>query len=338
LLARLMGWILILAAGAGVVYATSYGFSPVSKSVEWRLFDVPPHEPLSVIADKLERMGLIRSKVCFLAAARLSGEAGHLQAGQFKLSPSMGPVDIIDKLSRGDVVTEWVVIPEGSTVQQIEEILMSHRLGKRDSFDRALDSCLKLYKKRLHLTNDKLEGYLFPDTYKVPRTMTPRDTLRMMVERFRQAVLVDLQPQIHDSQNGLSLEETITLASLVEKEAQRDDERAHIAGVLINRLRNGIKLECDATIEYALPRRKSHLSHEDVLIDSPYNTYEHRGLPPTPICNPGLASIRAALQPVSTHDLYYVAAPGGYHLFSQTLAEHDQNIKKVRAMRGSEPT
>lgn len=335
---RLFGWLVILAGCAAVVAATRYGFSPISTSgpVEWRLIDVPPHTSASDLADRLQGMGIIRSKVCFLVAARLRGESGILQPGQYKVSPSMGPVDIVEKIARGEVATEWVVFPEGATVNEIEHVLQDHSLVRRGKFDSALHQNYRYYRPLLHITGPNLEGYLFPDTYHFTKTMPELAIVRTMVERFRKVVLTDQKAQIQGSTNGLSFSRTMILASLVEKEARHDDERSHIAGVLLNRLRNGSRLDCDATIEYILPHRKAHLAHEDLEIESPYNTYLHRGLPPGPICCPGLASILAALRPAATRDLYYVAQPDGYHIFSQTLAEHDHAIQKVKQMRADE--
>lgn len=331
-LRRFVVIVVTLAACAGVVLGTMRGFSPASNHVEWRLFDVPPHTALSDIADKLQKNGIIRSRVCFLISARLSGESSHMQAGEYRLSPSMKLVDIVGTLSKGQVVTSWVIIPPGSTLLRIESILVRQGLARGNRFEAALRQEARRYHSHLGLTLPSLEGYLYPDNYKIPKDMAEPAIVRMMVERFQQAVLVDMKEEIHNSTSGLGVPEDIILASLVEKEARHDEERAHIAGVLLNRLRNGRRLECDATIEYVLPQHKSHLTHQDMLINSPYNTYKHRGLPPTAICSPGKASILGALNPVTTHDLYYVARPDGYHIFSQSLAEHDRAIAKIRQM------
>jgi len=316
--------------------ATSYGFSPASTTPSWRLVDVPPGARLTDLADRLQNQGIIRSKVCFLAAARISGESNYLQPGQYRLSPSMSPMNILDDLAKGMVATEWVVIPEGSSLRQIGLILEKHHLANQRRFDAALRHGVSVYRRPLHLTASTLEGYLFPDTYKIPRTMNEAAIVKLMVERFKQVKVERLLPTIKKKTNGLSFADTMILASLVEKEAAKNEERAHIAGVLLNRLRGGIKLQCDASIEYILPQHKAHLTHQDLAINSPYNTYEHRGLPPAPICCPGLDSIEAALRPQATHDMYYVATPDGYHLFSKTLAEHDQDIVRAEQIKADQ--
>jgi UPF0755 protein len=281
-------------------------------------------------------MGIIRSKVCFLVAARLSGESGHMQAGQYRLSPSMSPADIVARLINGQVVTEWVVVPEGSTVRRIQEILQSHDLAKGDNFVVAARQYARAHAAELGIEGSSLEGYLFPDTYKLPKTMSEAAIVHLMVGRFQDMVVNGLKLEISAGATGLNLQQTISLASLVEAEAKHDSDRAHIAGVLINRLRNAMKLECDATIEYVLPIHKAKMDRKDLTLDSEYNTYLHGGLPPTPICNPGIASIKAALDPAVTRDLYYVAGPDGYHIFSQTEAEHLRAVEKVKQMTGSE--
>ncbi len=336
-LRRFVVILVTLAACALVVLGTMRGFSPATDQVEWRLFDVPPHTSLSEIADKLQKDGIIRSRVCFLISARLSGESSHMQAGEYRLSPSMKLVDIVGTLAKGEVVTSWVIIPPGSTLMRITTILERQGLAHGNRFEAALRQEGRRYKSRLGLTLPSLEGYMYPDNYKIPKGMAESAIARMMVERFQQAVMVDLKDEVHNSTSGLGLPEDIIVASLVEKEAKHDEERAHIAGVLLNRLRNGTKLDCDATIEYILPLHKSHLTHQDMLKDSPYNTYKHRGLPPTAICSPGKESILAALKPLATHDLYYVARPDGSHIFSQSLAEHDRAIAKIRQMNEKSP-
>ncbi len=173
------------------------------------------------------------------------------------------------------------------------------------------------------LPSTGLEGYLFPDTYRVRHGAPGGEIAGQMLRRFDEVVWRGLFHE-HGTYQGRSVNDIIILASLVEAEAKRDSERAVIAGVLMNRLRLGQRLECDATIQYALGKdRKQKLLYKDLEIESEYNTYKHAGLPPGPICNPGKASIEAAMNPAAVPYLYYVARPDGSHCFSRTLAEHD---------------
>ena len=223
-----------------------------------------------------------------------------------------------------------MVIPEGFTVRQI-----AHRLAKQKLVNESAFLTLAQTQGRtFHVGNwtppdDNLEGYLVPDTYDVPKGATGRDIVQMMLDNFDKRVLVPDAAQVKQFPGGLPA--ALTLASLVEREAEVDADRPLIAAVYLNRLRLGMRLQCDATVQYALPEHKTRLLYADLRVDSPYNTYQHKGLPPTPIANPGLPSIDAALHPADVDYLYYVAGPGGRHLFSRTLAGHERNRAQLRA-------
>jgi len=180
------------------------------------------------------------------------------------------------------------------------------------------------------IPGDTLEGYLFPDTYRIESSQSERGIIAQMLRRFDRVVWQDLFDG-RPAYQGRTISDIIVLASLVEAEAKRDDERPTIAGVFVNRLARGQRLECDATVQYALgENRKPRLMHEDLLIESDYNTYLHPGLPPGPICSPGEASIRAAMSPADVPYLYYVAGPDGSHVFSRTFADHQAAIARLR--------
>ncbi|HEX3000388.1 MAG TPA: endolytic transglycosylase MltG, partial [Armatimonadota bacterium] len=251
--------------------------------------------------------------------------------GEYELSPSMTPIEILDKVARGDVKAYWVTIPEGSTNADIARIF--HRMRLIDettflSFSR-LDG-LNLGKD-YDVTRRNLEGYLFPDTYRVPKEISERQLLRQMLRNFHQQVLVGLRKEIAGRTNGLDMDQTIVLASLVEREARKPGERARIAGVLVNRLRANMRLECDATVQYALGKTKARLLYKDLAVDSPYNTYKYPGLPPGPICNPGVECIRAALHPEKNEYFFYVAdGKTGGHLFTRSYEEHLATIRRLR--------
>lgn len=321
----------LLIAVGGVAYTGIWSLMPVSREKKTVIVEVPRNWGVRRIARRLKRLGLIRSETAFLLAGRILGDWRVLKAGEYELSPSLSPVEILDKLARGDVRAYWVTIPEGSTIRDMAAILHQMRLADPNRFTTlATRGGLRLGAD-YGVRRRNLEGYLFPDTYKVPKGMTERQMLQAMVRTFQRQVLHGLRNEIESRTNGLSLDETIVLASLVEREARVPEERARIAGVLLNRLRRNMKLECDATVQYALGKTKPRLRYKDLAIDSPYNTYRHRGLPPGPICNPGLASIRAALRPEAHGYLFYVAdGQTGRHIFSRTFDEHRAAIRRVR--------
>ena len=285
-------------------------------------------ESAASVAGRLAQQGIIGSSLAFRLAARLGGRWSQVRQGTYLVRPGMSVLGILDLLASGQVEQLRLTIPEGWTVRQVSELLARHGL---EGFP-AVVGAVNRYPPGLPLPPDgRLEGYLFPDTYQVgANPEAARELADKMLQRFEQLVwrgLLGGQPP----QGGRSLHELMTLASLVEAEAKAARERPLIAGVLLNRLRRGQRLECDATVQYALGERRGRLLYSDLAVDSPYNTYQHQGLPPGPICNPGLTSIQAALHPAAVPYLYYVARPDGGHVFSRTYQEH---LAAVRAVRG----
>ena len=276
------------------------------------------------IATLLVRDGVIASPLTFEMLARLKGQQSSMHAGEFRFAPHRTQSEILRQLVAGGGQTAlWVTIPEGFTAKQIAATLEARNLGRASDFERrfARDS-LTLDGAR----TPTLEGYLFPDTYLVPTHAEPDQIIKLFTDQF--AAKLPPEAAKRAKALGLTVPQIVTLASLVEREGKADDERPLIAGVYYNRLRRGMPLEVDASIEYVLPRHKDVITYADLAIDSPYNTYKHAGLPPTPIANPGLPSLRAALFPKSTDYLYYVYMGNGHHAFSRTLAEHDANVAR----------
>jgi len=293
--------------------------------------EVKPGMSARTVAGLLAEGGLVRSRTWFLAAVRWRGDGGKFQPGRYDLSPKMTALEILDRLVSGRVASVSVTIPEGYTIRQTANRLEEHGLGLAEGLRLAAADPSQFAVDFPLPAGASLEGYLFPDTYRVPlRRGAERHLIRLMLERFDDLVwrgtLQGRRPE-----GKLDLHQTITLASLVEAEAKLDSERPVIAGVLANRLRRGMRLQCDATVQYALgDGRKPRLLHSDLLIASPYNTYLHDGLPPGPINSPGLASIEAALHPAQVPYLYYVARQDGGHEFSVTFAQHQRAIQRVR--------
>ena len=283
------------------------------------------------IGSILEQAHLIRHSLGFVLAVRIGHLNGKLRAGQYEISPAMPPSQIASIIALGLTSNDDVVIPEGFTNAQIAARLAARGMVNEQVFLSLVRDHGRSFRigKFIPVSNN-LEGYLFPDTYRILKGMTEREIVEMMLHNFDVRVLHWNQGELGRSKN---LSQVVNLASLVEREAKTDADRPMIAAALSNRLKRGMRLECDASIEYALPEHKSRLFYRDLRVESPYNTYLHSGLPPTPIANPGLPSIEAALRPANVNYLYYVARPDGSHIFSATLAEHNKAVADARALR-----
>jgi len=276
------------------------------------------------IARLLEERGVIRSAVAFDAMARLEGRRNDLKAGEFAFPPHQTAVETLREVETGgEQVAVWVTIPEGFTAKEIAQTLAERDLGETGALEAVfLHDSLTFGDAR----TPTLEGYLFPDTYLIPTVATPAEIAKIMTGQFLSELPRDASSQA--KRLGYSIPQIVTLASLVEREAKADDERALMAGVYYNRLRLGMPLEVDATIEYTFAHHKDVITYADLARDSPYNTYKHTGLPPTPIANPGRASLLAAFHPKKSQFLFYVYMGNGHHAFSRTLAEHNANVAR----------
>jgi len=306
--------------------------SPQDAGAAPKGFVVREGDSAAVVLNRLEAQGLVRHAGLLFWAGVLSGQARHLQPGTYELSAALPPREILRRLAAGDSVVARITIPEGLTVKQIAALLGEKQVTDPDEFLRLAATQGRDFTTPFPHPGASLEGYLFPDTYDFRPGADPKAVIERMLGRFTEVAWKVLQPAltVQPADAGAALHDIVTLASLVEGEAKLDDERARIAGVLSNRLRDSRPLECDATIQYALPERKAALTFDDLQVISPYNTYQHAGLPPGPINSPGLASLRAALAPESTPFQYYVARPSGAHYFSRTLAEHEQATQRAR--------
>ena len=301
-------------------------------------FYVSENTKLADLAKDLDKQGIINYGTVFKAYLAVKGDsADDVLAGEYQLNPSMDYGQIIDKLTNSSSSdTLQITIPEGYSVAQVRQLLLDNHVCTAD----ALDKVLNQYPFKHDFLQDEkpveegwLEGYLFPDTYEIYKgNGSVVDTVNKMLNNFASRY----GSEITDGANelGRSMHDIVTVASLVEREAQRDDERARIAGVIYNRLNNSSEfpyLQVDASVLYGLGRTSGKLTDEDLKSDSPYNLYTTEGLPPGPICNPGYASLYAASHPES-HDYYYYAAmPDGSHLFASSYEEHQRNIATSNA-------
>jgi UPF0755 protein len=287
--------------------------------------DIPRGTSTGGIADLLARAGVVRSRWDFLAA-RYFGRRRVLQAGEYRFQQPASPFEVYDRIGRGDVFYFELVVPEGRNMFDVAEI--AGQLGIFNAADFLAAARDPKMIRDLDPRAPTLEGYLFPDTYRVARSTTPEGICRIMTDKFREVWRGLKSPgDVHD---------TVTLASLIEKESKLAGERPRIAAVFQNRLRIGMKLDCDPTTIYAAllaDHYRGTIFRSDLNRQSPYNTYQHAGLPPGPIANPGLDSLAAVLHPADSDALYFVLKPDGSggHQFSNNIAAHEAAVAKYRA-------
>ncbi|MFA5104413.1 MAG: endolytic transglycosylase MltG [Candidatus Margulisiibacteriota bacterium] len=297
---------------------------------------IPENSTANQITDILYSKKIIASRLSFKIYINLFGISRKLQAGSYYLSPSMSNAVIAGKLAQGRVAAGdiKIIVPEGSSIYKISENIKKKRITIEDGNFEALsyngiDERLRLkYPFLSGVPVYSLEGYLFPDTYFVSSRIKMDDLLEIMLDRFTEIVL----PVYASSGTKYSLHEIITLASIVEKEAANEKERPIIASVFWNRLNNGIALRADPTVKYILENPTKRVMYNDLKTDSPYNTYLYRGLPPGPICNPGIASIYAVLHPARTKYLYFVSNGDGTHTFSENWGKHKEAADRFRKL------
>ena len=330
----------LLAFGLYIVRAATVPLDPLAGTER---FVVEPGEPATRVLDNLEAQHLIRDGGVLLWVGLLSGQVRRLQPGTYELSAALPPREILRRLAAGEVLTVTVTIPEGFTLRQIARVLEEQEITDGDALLRLALHDGSRFPTLFPHPGASLEGYLFPDTYEFAIGTRPAAVIERMLARFAEAAWPELDSHVQEFSSDAAdaaprdARAVVILASLVEGEAKLAAERARIAGVLLNRLRAGRLLECDATVQYALPERKPRLFLDDLQIDSPYNTYRYPGLPPGPINSPGLAALHAALEPEQTPYQYYVARRDGGHFFSRTLAEHEQAVRRARNEGTSQP-
>jgi len=320
--------ILVLAVCAWVAWEAWHKvFSPFQGYTGTRTVVIPVGESVSATAERLERRGVISSRTWFLVYYRLFHPKLVFKTGEYRFTSAMTMDQVMRKLHRGKVVLHKVTLTEGMTLEETA-IAAASQLGiDAKAFLQAAGDPDPI--KDLDPEATDLEGYLYPDTYHVPRTLDAPALVALMAEKFRERFNRTLEWRSHEMK--LTVRQVITLASLIEKETADRSERFLIASVFHNRLRIGMPLACDPTIIYALKRDgkwRGKLGWAELKYDSPYNTRLNRGLPPGPICSPGIASIEAALYPENTRFLYFVSKDGRTHHFSRTLREHNQAVRK----------
>ncbi len=321
---------LALVVGAAVVWMVSFLEEPYRGYAEAdRVVEIPQGANPDVIAARLVTAGVVRDRWAFKWALWQSANARRLQAGEYRFTDAMTAAQVVEKLASGDVLLERITFVEGLTIREMVPIFEAQGLGSAASFEAAANEAGLI--AELDREARDLEGYLFPDTYAVPRSVTAAQLVRVMIARFEQAFDADLRAEA--TARGMSVREVVTLASLIEEETARAEERAVVAAVYANRLKLDMGLQCDPTVIYALQqagRYDGNLRRVDLAFDSPYNTYRYPGLPPGPIAAPGRASLEAALRPAEVDYLYFVSRNDGSHVFARSLREHNRNVREYQ--------
>ena len=293
---------------------------------------VAPGSSAEAIGRQLADLGLVRHPLLFRVLVFVRGVGSVLKAGEYSLEGPLSLEQIVDILARGEVVRNEVTIPEGLNMVETSEIVATRGVSADEFLKAAHDPALI---RDLDPQASDLEGYLFPDTYDLPRTADPVPALvARMVQRFRDVIAPE---QARIAEQGRTVRQVVILASLVERETARAEERARIAAVFLNRLRRGMLLQTDPTVIYALRlagKWDGNIRRVDLQIDSPYNTYRYPGIPPGPIASPGRGALLGVVQPADVKDLYFVSRNDGTHQFSETLTQHNRAVDRYQRRRG----
>jgi len=321
--------VLVLVSGAGGAYwlyrtiKTPYkGYTDAITYVE-----IAPGTSTAAMGRLLTDAGVIQNPQLFRLAVWRRGAGRRLQAGEYRFDHEMTPGEVVDKIVRGDVWLRPVTFREGLTIRQMAAVFEEQGFGTKEEFIAAAKATTAI--RDLDPDAGDLEGYLFPDTYTLPRRTTAEQLVARMIARFEQALTAEMRQRA--AARGLTVRQLVTLASLVEKETAREDEREVVAAVYGNRIKIGMGLQCDPTVIYALERAgryTGNLTRADLQFDSPYNTYRYAGLPPGPIAAPGQASLAAAAHPADVRYLYFVSRNDGSHEFAETLDDHNRNVQR----------
>ena len=327
--------VLLSVAAAGSIGAVGYRSldRPLRLESEGYVLDIAPGRSFRAVVRELNEAHVLEWELPIRWYARLSGDASHVRAGEYLLAPGLTPRTLLDQLVAGRVLLHAVTFVEGWTFAQMLDVLAANEAVAHTLMDTSPAAIMA----RISGDERHPEGRFFPDTYRFPRGTTDLDILA----QAHGSMSAQLAAAWADRAQDLPFttpDEALVLASIIERETSLDDERARIAGVFVNRLRRGMRLQSDPTVIYGLGATfDGNLRRADLTADSPYNTYTRAGLPPTPIAMPGAASLRAAVQPQETDALYFVATGTGGHVFSATLAEHQRALARYLAtLRGSD--
>ena len=326
--------VLLILLAVGYVYIQIGPYNKNSKKDI--LVEIPNGATLTKVSSILEENKLIKNKVLFKVVSKFKEDNNGVKAGKYLLSQKYSNSEILDVLISGKTYNDGikVTIPEGSTYKEVIKYLTNKKIGKAEVYEELINNPKEFYDKYKFLDEKDittLEGFLYPDTYYFEKDMSEKDVISAMLKRFSEVYTPELKEK--QKKMGLTLQQVINMASIIEKEAVKDVDRPKIAGVFYNRLEIGMPLQSDATIQYIFDERKHIVSYSDLKIDSPYNSYLNKGLPPTPISNPGIKSIEAALEPEDNDYLYFVATVDGGNNYSKTYDEHLKYVKEYKENR-----
>jgi peptidoglycan lytic transglycosylase G len=320
--------LVVCAAGAAWFYlGIDRPFKGYAESEQF--VEIPQGVGTAAIARRLADAGVVQDANTFRLALWATGEGRRLQAGEYRFDHAMSARQVADKIARGEVFVRPITFREGLTIKQMAELYEAKGFGPAVDFVAAAKNAALV--QAIDPAAKDLEGYLFPDTYALPRHATADQLVARMVASFTRALTPDLIEQA--AAGGRDIRQLVTLASIVEKETGKAEERPLVAAVYANRLKIGMGLQCDPTVIYALERAgrfNGNLTRESLQFESPYNTYRYAGLPPGPIASPGRASLEAAANPAPVPYLYFVSRNDGSHAFASTLDEHNRNVQQYQ--------
>jgi UPF0755 protein len=332
-----LAWFVAQTPGSVFSHESEHRIAPFESSGSTTLITVKSGESAKSIGTTLQQKGVVRSAKLFEVLVGVTGSQNSLQAGDYEFDPGLPAIEVVKRIAEGKTASRDVLIPEGRRLEEVGELLeKADVIGKQDFLTALKANYDEPFLKQTG--PGSLEGFIFPATYSFNRKEKPEDVVDAMLRAFQQQVADKVQLE---GQN-LTLAQVITLASIVEREAENPAERPLIASVYLNRMRLGIALQADPTVQYAVAESaasidkygywKKELTLDDLKLVSPYNTYVNPGLPPGPIANPGLASIQAVVRPASTNFLFFVAKNDGTgsHAFAETLEEHLRNVEKYQ--------
>lgn len=302
-----------------------YALTPIDTRESLVTVEIPRGTRFTQSVDILEKVGLVRNKFLFYVLAVSKNAHGHIRAGEYEFSTSMSPMEIINKLVKGEIKAYKVTIPEDFTLKEIADRLESLKLTDKKSFMAAAHDARFL--SYLGIESTSVEGYLYPDTYIFDRTMSTKDIIKTMVHQFWKMFTPEMRARAKEL--NMTIHEVVTLASLIGKETGFSEEKPLISAVFHNRLKKNMKLQCDPTALYNVESFDGNVK-KYLRKKTPYNTYVVNGLPPGPIANPAIDSLRAALYPAPVNYLYFVSKRNGSHHFTSSLAAHNRAILKYQ--------
>lgn len=311
---------------AGLIHFYIVLFLPLSPGGEWKEIVISKGMNFKEITATLKKEGIIKWEYAFDIFGRTYGITKKVRSGYYSLSSSMSMIGILRTFKKGMIIEYSLTIPEGMAIEDIAEIIEKVGLVKKEGFTSITND--RGFVKSFGFEAKSLEGYLFPDTYLIPKGMTSKEIAERMINRFREVITPDIEQRAREI--GFTISQVITLASIIEREAQVDSERPLVSAVYHNRLKKRMPLQADPTAIYGIKRINEKITKKDLKNKSPYNTYRIAGLPPGPIANPGFKSIKAALYPADVNYLFFVSKNDGTHHFSRTASEHHEAVIKYR--------